>query len=348
MKRFWLIIVLLAAISCRTAQVIKPARHAYEYQPEYTIIYVVHGDSDYLYHTPNGSARQSDEHAMKEALQTARRAKHGQVFIFHQNAEHKILWLFPKKDREFFYFRGGKLVHKQRYSPHSNLKSFVTEAKLYQKYARNPNSSNAPVIFLYIGHEVPVTFNYPYDLSRPKARFDTNTFVQGVKSFLSGKGSSFSLVVISTCNNGTPAMVQKLSSYTHYILASPENLHLSQINTERLSSFLENGNTVLQTADSMAAHTFKRLKGFLQTTITLSLYDTHETKKYLPVLAKKYETYLQTLASENLLKDNIDCADLPFFHISEKNNGVKVWYKSSPFGRKAKADSSFSGWGCKS
>jgi hypothetical protein len=344
MKRFWLIIVLLAAVGCRTTEVIKPAN---QNPPEYTIIYVIHGDSDYLYHTSNGAPRQADEHVMQEARQTARRAKHGEVFIFHQNPESKILWFFPRKDRQFYYYRNGKLVHKQRYSPHSKTQSFVTEAKLYQKYSQNPTSSTAPVIFLYMGHEIPETSRYPYDLSRPSARFDTNTFVQGVKSFLGKRDSSFGLAVISTCNNGTPAMVQKLSPFTHYILASPEDLHLSQINTGRLSSLLEDGNTIEQTADSIATHTFKRLKGFLQTDITLSLYDTQKIKKYLPHLAQKYEAYLQSLPARDLLKDNIDCAELPFFHTPKMDDGVKVWYQPSPFGRKTRADSTFSGWGCK-
>ncbi len=345
MKRLLLIILLLAAAGCSTTQMVSTK---YRNPPEYSIIYVIHGDSDYLYHTPDGSPRQADIHALAEARQTARHAKHGEVFIFLQNPETKILWLFPRKDRKFFYYRNGKLVHKQHYSPHSKKKSFAAEANLYQKYSRNQSYSAAnPVIFLYMGHEVPVTGSYPYDLSRPKVRFDTNTFAQGIKSFLHGRDSTFSLVVASTCNNGTPAMVQKLSPYTHYILASPEDLHLSQINTEHLSSLLEDGNSVKQAADSMATHTFKRLKRFLETTITLSLYNTHKTKKYLVPLAKKYETHLHSLTDQELLEDNIDCAALSFFHHPGKNNGVEVWYQPSPFGRKTKADSSFSGWGCK-
>jgi hypothetical protein len=345
MKHRLLIIgLLLTVVGCRTTRVASPK---YQKPPEYSIIYVIHGDSDYLYHTPDGSPRQADIHVLSEAKQTARHAKHGEVFIFLQNPETKILWLFPKKDRMFFYYRNGKLVHKQHYSPHSKKKSFVSEANLYQKYSRNHPSAADSVIFLYMGHEVPVTDSYPYDLSRPKARFDTNNFVRGVKSFLHDGDSTFSLVVASTCNNGTPAMVQKLSPYTHYILASPEDLHLSQINTERLSALLENGSTVEQAADSMAAHTFKRLKRFLETTITLSLYNTRKTKKYLAPLAKKYETHLHSLTAQNLLEDNTDCADLPFFHHPGKNNGVKVWYRPSPFGKKTRTDSSFSGWGCK-
>src|SRR5699024_12401976 len=102
MKRIFLMIILLTAAGCSTARFAKPV---FQKPPEYTIIYVIHGDSDYLYHTIDGSPRQSDEHVLHEALQTARGAKHGNVFIFHQKPETKILWSFPKNDRHFFSYR---------------------------------------------------------------------------------------------------------------------------------------------------------------------------------------------------------------------------------------------------
>ncbi|HYW35993.1 MAG TPA: hypothetical protein VE868_11335 [Balneolaceae bacterium] len=344
MRNCWILIGLFLIVSCRSSEKL------YKNHPspvDYSIIYVIHGDSNYLYHTIHGKPKQADLHAMKEARYVGRHARHGEVFIFHQNPEHKILWIFPRKDRKFLYYRNGRLVHQKRYSPHSNKKAFVTEAKLYHKYTQRAKSASARKIFIYMGHEVPIRFDYPYNFSRPKARFNTDIFVRGVKSFLPSGAPPFDLTVISTCNNGTPLMVHKLSPYTHYILASPQNLHLSYINTKVMASMLNKGKSTRQIADTMAARTYKRLSGFLETAITLSVYNTSRTKKYLPALAQKYHSHLKKLSEKELLDDNQDCTNLPFFHLPDHHPGVKTWYKPPAFGRKVRHRDQYSGWGCK-
>merc|ERR1711965_502537 len=56
--------------------------------PDYSLIYVIHGDGDYLYHD-DGKAIKADEHAVKKAYSVALKAHHGEVFIFHQKPERK-------------------------------------------------------------------------------------------------------------------------------------------------------------------------------------------------------------------------------------------------------------------
>jgi hypothetical protein len=67
----------------------------------------------------------------------------------------------------------------------------------------------------------------------------------------------------------------------------------------------------------------------------------------LPALAGKYEKHLRKVSPADLLDDNVSCADFSFFHIPQKDNGVKVWYKPPQFGKKRSDTTSYSGWGCK-
>jgi hypothetical protein len=344
MRYLWPIGILLFAGGCRTSGIIHQATSS---PSAYTLIYIIHGDANYLYHTTSGQEREADQHALNEAKKAARDARHGEVFIFYQKPERKILWVFPRKDRQFFYYRNGQLISKKHYSPHSDTNAFVTEAKLYHKYTRRKESAAAPKIFLYFGHEIPVRSNYSYYHSRPNASFNTNIFVHGVKSFLQRGSSPFDLIVLSTCNNGTPLMIHKLTSAAHYVLASPQDLHLSYINTGQIASLLEDGAGTAQIADSMAAHTYQRLSSFLETAITLSVYNTAKTKKYLFPLAQQYKNHLNQLPEKAFLNDNIDCAALSFFDLPKETKGVKTWYKASQFGKKSSNTPYYSGWGCK-
>jgi hypothetical protein len=344
MLYLWPLGILLLAAGCRTPGI---THQKFPSPPDYTLIYIIHGDADYLYHTTTGQARQADKHALSEAKRVARNARHGEVFIFYQKPERKILWIFPKKDRQFLYYRNGQLVRKKRYSPHSTTKAFITEAKLYHKYTRRRKSAAASKILLYFGHEIPVQNSHSYYYSRPNASFSTNIFVSGVKSFLRPDASPFDLVVLSTCNNGTPLMIHKLTSAARYVLASPQDLHLSYIDSGQIALWLEDGASTAQIADSMAAYTYRRLSGFLETAVTLSVYNTAKVKNYLPVLTQQYKKHLKKLPEKAFLNDNIDCAALSFFHISQKATGVKTWYKAPQFGKKSGESPHYSGWGCK-
>ncbi|MGK7371669.1 MAG: hypothetical protein ACNS64_15765, partial [Candidatus Halalkalibacterium sp. M3_1C_030] len=123
---------------------------------DYSVTYLIHGDADYLYHDSLGNALQADEEVLAEAKRIGREAKNGEVLIFHQRPEKKVLWLFPKKDRYFFYYRNGKLIDRTTYSP-SDLpesKIFSSESRLYKQYASNSDSLHSNIL-LYFGHEIP-------------------------------------------------------------------------------------------------------------------------------------------------------------------------------------------------
>ena len=315
--------------------------------PEYTITYIIHGDANYLYHDADGNALQADEHILSEAKKVAEQATKGEVFIFHQQPERKILWLFPKKDRQFFYYRNGEKIYEQKYSPGSKTQPFTAEAEMYsQLHSTGPDTASHKNVILYFGHEVPQHQRGPYHLSRPDAVFDTESFSQGLHRFLQPGENKFDLAVLSTCNNGTPAMIHALSPFTDYVLASPQNLHLSHIDTQALQTLNQAGSVSTQKlADDMAKDTYQRLTSFLQTMVTLSVYDTDRLRSYLPGFNQDYSSYLVNQPAPSPVADNIDCATLSFFDDQFKD-GLQVWYKPPQFGSKRKA-ASYSGWGCR-
>lgn len=348
MSRFYLIILLAGflATGCQSSQTLSVPESAPP--PAYTITYIIHGDANYLYHDADGNALQADKHIFEEAKQVAQNAANGEVFIFHQRPERKILWLFPKKDRKLLYYRNGELVYEKKYSPQSKTQPFTAESRLYRRLHSSAQVSGPHKnVILYFGHEVPEKQHIAYHQSRPHAVFDTETFAAGLRSFLAGGETEFDLTILSTCNNGTPAMVHALSPFSDYILASPQNLHLSHIDTEALHMLDQPGNASTKViADSIASQTYQRLASFLQTVVTLSVYDTDRTKNYVAQFNSDYNTYLTHHPAATPTADNIDCANFSFFEADKFNQGVEIWYKAPRFGTKSNA-ATYSGWGCR-
>lgn len=64
---------------------------------DYSIIYYIHADSDYLYHNSNGDPIRGNAKVLQTAYEVAEGAKSGEVFIFYQRPEKKLLGLFPRR-----------------------------------------------------------------------------------------------------------------------------------------------------------------------------------------------------------------------------------------------------------
>ena len=73
----------------------------------YSIVCVIHGDGDYLYHDTDGNEYAADEEALAAAKRVAQQNPHAEVFIFHQRPRRHFLFLFPLRDGEFYYYRNG-------------------------------------------------------------------------------------------------------------------------------------------------------------------------------------------------------------------------------------------------
>lgn len=306
----------------------------------YRLIYVIHGDANYLYHDEDGNGLQADEQKVAEAKEVARRARKGEVFIFHQKPERKILWLFPRKDRVFLHYRNGRLINREKYSPESSRKTLVAESRLYESH-RSPQSSRN--IFLYFGHKIPDDSKLPYHGSRPEAAFSDYLFTNGMQLFLADD-QRFDLTVLSTCDNGTPRIAYRMSTVSRYLLASPQDLHLSHIDTRSLLQLEGSQKPVYDLAVSLAQETYNRLSKIMETSVTLSVYDL-QSDNFFP-LTQAYADYQSQLMDETVAQENIDCSGLPFWDKEFEATVPNVFYKPAAFGPHADKQS-HSGWGCR-
>jgi hypothetical protein len=207
---------------------------------DYSIIYYIHADADYLFHDPNGQPVRANSQVLETALEVAENARSGEVFIFYQRPEKKFLGLFPRNSSMLYHYTNGKKTTQVKYRyPEADEEFLTTEAKLYNRYHFHPNDRDQQNYFLFFGHEIPNDEGKKYHNTLPKVQVNTSSFAEGIQHLLLTDQKKFDLVVLSTCNNGTPAMAYSLAPVANHLLASPQNLHLSHIDTGSLE-ILEN------------------------------------------------------------------------------------------------------------
>jgi hypothetical protein len=352
-----------------------------------TIIYVIHGDGEYLYHDAGGKAHRADDEALKEAVSVAERSSCAEVFIFHQK---KRPFLFPVNDGRLYLFRSGRVVLKASYSRSAAKSSrehavvtrhqvtdtpiqgtpapgtpvpgarnhtsiglhsrgpvaFEAEASLYRRYASD--SIDHPIFFLYYGHQIPEFDGRKYHASYPRRSFTIHEFAGGLKRFLAPAEGKFDLVLLSTCFSGTPGVISAVGPHTRYVIASPENLHLSYI-----SSALFRKLDWLETKDlqgfflQVASDAFEELKKNTQTEITVVLYDIEKISLFLGKAEERYRSLLKGLSSPDApgKPEPFDCAEDPVFRDMKMAEGVEIFYSPPRFGKK-REKRSHSGWEC--
>lgn len=311
----------------------------------YTVIYIIHADGDYLYFDDDGNPREGDQKVLAEAREIGEEAENGEVFIFHQRPERKILGLFPQKDRRLVHYRSGKLIHTERYSPRVTPTLFSAEADLYDKYRYRISPDSLQTFFFYFGHEIPDKEEKGYYRSEPSIKMSIAKFADALHQFRPSGAHKFDVTGLSTCNNGSPSMVHSLHSQTNFLLASPQNLHLSHIDTDKMK-LLESRQeiTAEKIAAAIAEDTFSRLSE-LQTAATISVYEMGQIGDYIGRLDSAYRANMEqedSLSGEG----NSDCAEISFFSEFEDKVGVHSWYEAPGFGRKADKKE-HSGWGCR-
>lgn len=314
---------------------------------DYSLIYYIHADSDYLYHTPEGEPIRENSEVLHTAFKVAEEALSGEVFIYYQRSETKFLGLFPRKRSRLYHYKKGKLVNRIKYRHADKKESFLaTEAKLLEEIRTQNRTDDHQSYFLYFGHEIPPENGKGYHHTLPGIKVNTSSFANGIQSFLFSDEDRFNLVVLSTCNNGTPKMAKLLLPFTDAMLASPQNLHLSHFDTESMTHLEKEPDvSSLKLARSMADQTYQRLEETIQTTITLALYDLENVKPYIDTLASLISSN-QKSDQFVLFQDNVDCSVINPFEADSYQQGVEMWYKPARFGRQS-GRSTHSGWGCK-
>lgn len=337
---------LILGAGCQSVKTITHTNQEVSTPVDYSIVIYIHGDDDYLFHDADGNAVQADQHALEKAVEAAERAGHGEVFIFHHRAQKKILGLFPRNTNRVYHYRGGERQNELSYRLSSDQDSFLQmEAELYKSNRLADPIPDHPLYFLYFGHEIPESPNQGYHRSRPEVEVHTESFVSGMQRFLDGD-DTFSMVGLSTCNNGTPTMMAEIKGVAEVVIASPQNLHLSHLDIGGLS-LLETDRNIspISLADKIAEDTFGRLSHSVQTAITLSVFNITEISPYVTDLGQYYQTYL-TNNKPNMMRDNIDCSQLQFFNFEHYTDGVRSLFQPAAFGRSSGV-ATHQGWGCK-
>jgi len=311
----------------------------------HSLVFIIHGDGDYLYHNTLGEARRADEDILAQAQAIARKLPNAEVTIFHEIARRHVLFLIPRHDGRAFYYRQGKLLGKTSYWRDQGNSRFAPEADLYAKFA--DAQATSPVrMFLYFGHELPELNVQGYDASYPDRRVSVGDLAQGLSTF-TGANDKFDLVVLGTCFGGTPHTIDALAPYARTIIASPGDLHLSYFDLEPLATLdiKRDDGAVTAFADRFARNAFDRLTRDVQTAVSVVVYDVNATQAFRAAVAEDYD---RTLAMANGMPASVshcDCADDPAYAHSEMSNGLTVLYRAPRFGS-MKNDTHHSGWEC--
>jgi hypothetical protein len=326
------------------------AQRAMEVLPvEYSIVCVIHGDGDYLFHDTSGNEYSADEEVLAEAKMVAQNNPLAEMFIFHQRSKEHFLFLFPLRDGEFFYYRNGRLIAHELYWRDQRQSRLAPEINLYRRFHERTQRTLVS-LFLYCGREIPEVGGAGYDASYPDRTFTVRDLAEGLKGF-TRDSARIDLMVLSTCYGGTPYTIGTLGMYARYIIASPDVLHLSYFDLhslERLDLNMQDGN-LHAFAKKFAHRAFNRLTRNIQTTVSVAVYDVDRVQEYLRSIRKAYNDTRSTLKTESpssmVTIKHCDCANLPAYVLPTMNEGVDVFYRPARFGR-SKHTQNHSGWEC--
>ena len=352
LRCMWFALLIVGVSSCSSNQPMqREARQAVEdmFAPRYSIVFVIHGDGDYLYHDANGGEHNANEEALAGARRVALQNPHAEVFIFHQQPSTHFLFFFPRHDGEFSYYQNGRLIITESYWRDMEGSHLNSELQLYHDFhVKTP--ADGVRMFLYYGHEIPEFDGTGYDASRSDRKFTVQDLATGLERF-NDQSAKFDLLVLSTCFGGTPYTIATLGPSARYIIASPDNLHLSYFDAhslERLDQQLRNDD-VSAYVESFAHHAFDRLTADIQTAVSVAVYDVNRVQGFLRSVREHYGMTLNTLSgnAQSPLVNNsrCDCADLQAYSLTTMSEGVKVFYRPARFGRATKKQA-HSGWEC--
>ncbi|MGB2868592.1 MAG: clostripain-related cysteine peptidase [Bacteroidota bacterium] len=336
-------------LSCSTEPILQHAAQqgrGEEIPLKSSIIFFIHGDGDYLYHDVSGQPIDADERAVSNARVAAQVSLHAEVFIFHEKRKKHTLWFFPQRDGEFFYYRAGRLEVQGQYWRFDDGSSFGIETELFRRYRSAGEPDHKRVVFFF-GHEIPEFDGRGYNASHENTPFTVDTLAACLREFQGGT-RPFDLVVLSTCYGGTPHTILTLSPYTRYVIASPDNLHLSYFS---IPSFVEastdsSGDAIESITERFARAAFDTLATTVYTAVSVATYDVGVVQSYVQSVDSVYNRSLSALKAYPVaLGEHCDCGLIPELVRPEMSRGVKVFYRPPRFGQ-SKQTSSHSGWEC--
>lgn len=317
--------------------------------PKYSLVIMIHGDANYVYHDTVGIAHYADAEALAKAQTIARANPQAEVLIFHDKPLTRSLLFFKEQDGDFYLYRGGELAATESYWRDEGSSRFAAQGALYKKYRhRDPEAVQRPVsMFLYFGHEIPEMEGLHYDESYPDSTLTITKFSNDLQSFGTDE-SRFDIFMMSTCFNGTPRSVTSLLPHTRYLIASPTNLHLSYFDIgafEHLEVSMNNRDVPTFTRFA-AEGAFNKLSAGVQTVVAVAVYDMSIVEPYLESVNESYSKAIASIESApTLTLAHCDCQDLSPYKSPLMSSGVEVFYRPPMFGVDA-TKLTHSGWEC--
>ncbi len=314
--------------------------------PKYKLIFIIHGDGGYLFHDTAGNKHRADEVALAGARKVAEQNAQAEVFIFHEKHRRHTLFVFPRRDGEFYYYRNGRLLARESYWRNQGESRVAPEIALYDRF-RAEESLLPTRLFFYFGHEIPEIGGRGYDASYRDRPFTVDDLAGGLQQFIPDS-TRFDLIVLSTCFGGTPRTIAALSSYARYIIASPGNLHLAYLDLlpfENLEAGLRD-NDISAFGKECARSSFDRLSKVVQTEVTVAFYDVDLVQPYLHAVDSLYNRTLSATTKKATTSiQHCDCAEDTAYVLPTMSDGLDILFRPARFGRSAhKKD--HSGWEC--
>ena len=334
-------LLLLACSSTSPTRHTTPCQETNAVIPDYSLVFIIHGDGDYLWHDEYGQAHHADKDALAQASRVALNNPRAEAFIFYQKPRNRKMVFFAQPDGAFYYYRNGQLCRQQSYNRRRGPSRFSPEAALYQQI--HLPAGNQVRLFIYLGHEIPLYNGLGYDASMKNRSCTLQDIGAGLKQ-LTQDSTRMDIAILSTCYSGTPPAVAAVAPYSRYIIASPENLHLSYFNLSSMEHLEQRWrvDAAAAFADSFAQKAFERLTVTVQTAVSVAVYDADRVAKYTIAVDSLYrKAFLQ----KPLPMVRCDCAEEPDFFMPNMGDGVKVYYRAARFGRN-KLKNTHSGWEC--
>jgi hypothetical protein len=136
----------------------------------------------------------------------AERNPDAEVFIFHQKRRRHTLFLFARRDGEFRYYRGGRLVARESYWRDHGDRRLDPEVELHERFRADDGPRSAS-LFLYLGHEIPEYGGAGYDASYRKRAFTIGDLADGVRR-MSHESKKFDVIVLATLSERSPGFAE--------------------------------------------------------------------------------------------------------------------------------------------
>ena len=182
-------------------------------------IFIVNGDASLSYYL-DGKKFDGGLNALDSARNFALNCGDCEVAIFSLSTR--------ARDKASFY-RDEKLIVQKNYSRKKSGYRFEFESKWYKDHT---DSRHEHLVLSFFGHEL--TIHPSVYFSSVKTTYGQSMFIEDMKKFLSGS-EVFSLMILSTCQNGRASNVEKFAGITRFFVGSTINLNLRMIEVSGLN-----------------------------------------------------------------------------------------------------------------